>query len=448
MTECACSKSELDICRPIDVQVAMTDGRWQTYYPINALASESGVVEFSIPGTTNEVIDLNNTSIYIRGKVKKNATTALVADNKIFPANNFLHSMIRHIDVSINGQLVTRAGKDYAYKAMLMKLTQTDMPRAGKDPQLLLEGFAMDKPGKANAIDSDKDAANRAEPGGVARAELIAASREFELVGTPCIDLFQTDRSLLMGCDIALKIYFNEPKFYLIDHHATAGNRVAHPVVTLSEVEMRVRRVQVAPSFVNALVTEVQNRDAIYPFTRREILTFNITSGTTNVVKENLFRGYLANRFFVAMVASDAYNGSIGTNPFYFEHGGLKEISLTENGQYMGCNPLKLELGADKVRGVTAYRYLLEAIGGIGERALSCPITYGHFNDGSTVLCFTRSPDLTHGMNHLPPQTACITLQMLFSAATTVNYTVIVMAEYDSRIQITKDNNVITDYAI
>ena len=444
MSECACSKSELDVCRPIDVQVAMTEGRWQTYYPINAITSSAGVVEFSVPGTSNEVIDMNNCALYIRGKVKSNATTDLVAANKIFPANNLLHSMIRHIDLSINGQLVTRAGKDYAYKAMFLKLLQTDMPNGGdeEDVQLILEGFAMDPPGGGKTLEGDKKT-----PGGEMRQELIEESRSFELIGTPALDLFQCDRSLLMGCDMAIKIYFNEPKFYLIDNTVADASKLASATVVFEEVELRVRRVQLAPSFVNSILTEVQQRDAIYPFTRREILTFNIPQGSAQVTKENIFRGYLANRFFIAMVNADGYNGSLATNPFCFRDFGLKEISMCENGQYMSHNPLKLDL-AEKSRGVVAYRHLLESVGAVGERALSIPITYDHFVKGNTIICFTRSPDLTHGMNQLPPQTASITLQMIFKAATTKAITVVVMAEYDSRIQITKDNNVITDYTI
>lgn len=444
MTECACSKSELDLCRPIDVQVAMTEGRWQTYYPINAITTASGVVEFSIPGTANEVIDMNNCALYIRGKVKKDDNSDLAAANKVFPANNLLHSMIRHIDLSINGQLVTRAGKDYPYKAMLLKLLQTDMPAGGRagDAQLLLEGFAMDQPGEGNTIEGDG-----AAKGGKLRQGLIKASRSFELIGTPCLDLFQCDRSLLMGCDIALKFYFNEGKFFLIDNTVAAANKLTSAQIIFEEVEFRVRRVQIAPSFVNSLVAEVQERDAIYPFTRREILTFSIPTGSIQITKENIFRGYLANRFFIALVASDAYNGDMGENPFYFQDFGLKEISLCENGTYVAHNPLKLDL-TQQSRGVVAYRHLLESIGAVGERALSIPVTYAHFTSGSTILCFTRSPDLTHGMNQLPPQTASLTLQMIFKAATTEAITAIIMAEYDSRIQITKDNNVITDYTI
>ena len=367
MCENACSKSELDVFRPIDVQVAMTDGRWQTYYPINAFTVESGVAEFSIPGTSNEVIDMNNTSLYIRGKIRKEGGEALTADNKIFPANNLFHSMIRHVDVSINGQLITRASKDYPYKAMFLKLTQTDMPRGGgKDSQLYLEGFHMDAPGPNKTIEGDDKTKSGEE-----RQKLIAASRSFELVGTPCIDFFQCDRSLLMRSDMALKFYFNEPSFYLIDNTATAANALAGARLAIEEIELRVRRVQVAPSFVNAITEQLQTSDALYPFTRREILTFNIPQGTTGVTRENIFRGYLGTRFIIGLVDAAAYNGGIKENPFYFHHFGLKEISLAENGLYMATNSLKIDL-ADKSRGVAAYRCLLESIGAVGERALAC----------------------------------------------------------------------------
>ena len=150
-SETACTKSELDVFRPIDVQVALVDGVWQTYYPLNSL-NNSSVIEFLIPGTSNQVIDLPECSLYISGKITKANKSNLAGESSVFPVNNMLHSMIRTIDVSINGQLLTRAGKDYAYKDMILKLTQTDMPRGGKkDPQMIMEGFYMDDAGDPTA---------------------------------------------------------------------------------------------------------------------------------------------------------------------------------------------------------------------------------------------------------------------------------------------------------
>ena len=444
MSETACTKSELDVFRPIDVQVGMTEGRWHTYYPLNSLNVEAGVFEFSIPGSANEVIDMDKISLYVRGLVKKDAATNAANDTELAPVNNFLHSMIRHIDVSINGQLITRASKDYAYKAYLEKLLLTDLPGGGlHDSQLLMEGFALDAAGANTTM----VVGNNKNAGAEARWNLIKASRTFELRGSPAVDFFQSDRALLMGCDISIKIYLNDAKFYLADTNATAADRATDPVLQLKEMELHVRRVRVAPSFIQSIQLERQQKDAIYPFTRREMLTFNIGQNTTSVTKENLFRGQLATRFFVMMVDAAAYNGSITTSPFMFKPFNISEISMTENGVYMSCNPIKTDFAA-KSRTVNAYHTLLESIGAVGERALSCPIDHARFCNGFTVFCFTRSPDLCHGYNHLPPQTASITLQMSFSAATTAALTTIIMAEYDSRIQITADNNVITDYAI
>lgn len=435
MSETACTKSEIDLFRPIDVQVALTEGVWQTYYPLNSLTN-STVIEFLIPGTANQVIDFPECSVYFSGKFK-NAAANLAADSTVAPVNNLLHSMIRTIDVSINGQLLTRASKDYAYKDYLLKLTQTDMPQGGDDPQLIMEGFIMDDAGNPTL------AANAAI---AKRKALIAESRTFELRGPLCVDLFQCDRNLLMGSDINIKIHLNEPKFYMFDNAAAAADRIT-PTLELESVELYIRRVTLADTFVNAINQEISQRDAIYPFTRREIVTMTIPTGSTLFIKENLFRGQLGVRYFFAMVNANAYNGSIGTSPFRFQHFNISEISLLENGQPMSQGRLKTTF-ANKAKIINAYHLLLESIGAVGDRALTTPITRDHFADGSTIFCFTRSPDLCHGVNHLPNQTGNLTLQINFGQALTSTIMVICMAEFDSRIQINQYKNVVTDYAV
>ena len=436
MSETACTKSEIDLYRPIDIQVALTDGRWMTYYPLNSL-SNNGIVEFLISGTSNEVIDMNNISLYIRGKLKNNDAN-LAADATVFPANNMLHSMIRSVDVSVNGQLLTRASKDYPYKDYLLKLTQTNMPAGGGfKGQFFMEGFVMDDSGNPTAATNTAIAK---------RKGIIAESRSFELRGNPCIDIFQCERSLLMGSDVNIKIYLNEPKYYMIDNNAAAANRII-PTLTLESVELYVRKVTVADTFVNALNAELKHRDALYPFTRRELISISIPQGTTNYTKENLFRGQLGVRYFFAMVDANSYNGTIATSPYYFQHFNISEICLLENGQPMAQGPLKVNFN-NNTNVVNAYRLLLESIGAIGDSAMVPPITFDHYCEGSTVFCFTRSPDLCHGMNHLPNQTGNLTLHLNFSTGLTSAIILICMAEFDSRIQINEYKNIVTDYAV
>lgn len=440
MTECPCTKSELDVFRPVNVQVGMTQGKWVTYYPLNPLSATPGVVEFSVPGTANEVIDLNNISLYIRGKVIKALPNTLLGENdKPAIVNNILDSLLHHVDVSINGNLITRASNDHAYKAYLQKITQVDMPRGGKSSsQFALDGFHMDAPGQQNDVAND---------GPKQRFSLIEKSKEFELIGMPSIDFFQTDRSLHPETDLNLKFYLSDPAFLFSDARA-ANALTAAPTLVLSEMELHVRRVQISPTIALDIKSGLQKNDAIYPYTRREMLTFGISTGTSSVVKENLFRGHRATRFFIAMVDSEAYVGAIGKSPFCFEHFNLSSISLSENGNNMCCPPIRLSFKDDNKRHAWAYRLFLEQIGAVGERALATPVSLEHWLNGSTIFVFSASPDLSHGMAHLPQQSANMTLSMTFAEKTTKNVTVIIMAEYDSRIQITGQKNVITDYAI
>jgi len=453
-TERACSKSELEVFQPIDVQVALTEGRWHTYQPLNGLSRNSDVIEFVIPGTPHEGVDLNNISIYVAGRIKtaaganitnvqaRNAAGGVEAADAmtVAPVNNFLGSLFRHVDVSINGQLLTRASREYAYKDFLMKSLFFQMPHGGKEKtQGECFGYYPDEP-PTRAGEYTRNT------GAVIRAAWIEGSKRFELRGPVGLDLFSTDRLLFPGTDIHVKIHLNEAKFFLMDFGGTAAARNSYKL-ELEDVEMYVRRVTIGDSFVADMSKEIEHRDAIYPFTRREITSFSIATGLSSAIKENLFRGQLATRYFVCMVDAAAFNGTtIASNPYLFKHFNLNEIALMENGQTIAGPPLKVDF--DNGKYLNAYYMLLESIGALGERALYPPITKEQFKNHMCIFCFTRSPDLCHGEVALPNQIGNLTLRLTFGAPMTAAVTCIVMAEFDSRIQINQHKNVITDYAV
>ena len=99
---------------------------------------------------------------------------------------------------------------------------------------------------------------------------------------------------------------------------------------------------------------------------------------------------------------------------------------------------------------INAYYQLLESIGAVGERALYPAITYEDFKSHTTLFCFTRSPDLSHGEDEtvLPSQVGNLTLRLTFSGATTHPITCFVMGEFDSRISINGYKNVSTDFSV
>ena len=441
MAELSCSKSEIDYFSPTPVQVALVEGRWQKFQPQNSVTN-ANVIEFNITGTENEVIVMNNTSLYIRGKIKKtNGTADLTTadDAKLFPANNMLHSLFKHVDVMVNGQLTTRAGKDYPYKAILTRLTQEDMPMVGLVPtHLWLEGWMTDE--------ADDHSDSTKNESGYKRYKIIEKSRTFELTGTPAIDLFQSDKALPAKCDLTLRFYLNEPEFYLIDED-TEAKQAGGLKLIIEEAYMKVRKATVIASFCKSIQEQRHQQDMTLNFTRREIAVVNIPQGMRSANRENLFRGTLGVRYFFAMVKGSAYTGSLAECPFDFNHFNLSEFSLTEDGVNMGYGPLKVDI-AKETAVIEGYRMLLEIIGAVGERPLSTPITLDHYMKGCFVLAFTRSPDLCHGEHQLPTQTGNLAVNLTFSAATPEAISLICMAEYDSRIIIDNSNNIITNYVI
>ena len=435
MCEEACTKSELEIFRPVDLQIALSDGRWQSYQPINSLTNAE-ILEFVIPGTSNETLDLEKCSLYLKFKIKNLDGSEIAVDDTVMPVNNFFGSLFKNIEVNLNGQLITRPTRDLPYKDYLWRVSSWDMPGgANGNLQNRLIGFYKDTPGKAD-VKADNAAGKK-------RASWISESKSIELRGRPCIDLFDTDRHLLMNSDMQIKFYLNDPSFFLL-HPKAATNRYK---VIFEEATLYVRRVTVGDSFVNEINTTLKSKDAIYPFTRREVNVITLPKGIMQHTYENLSRGILPTNIYIAMVEDKAYAGDYSRSPYNFKHFDVSEIGVYENGTPIAQETLRLDF-KENSSVVNAYYLLLESIGGIGDRALSCPIDFTDFVDGSTIFCFSRSPDLSARVGQIPTQSGNLTLKLRFHKALPEAVAVVVMMEYDARIQINQYKNIITDYAI
>ena len=427
MCELACSKSETTYFQPTLIQVGQTEGRWSKINPVNKIGEQ---IEFSIPGTTNEAIDMNNTSLYIRGKLTKADGTDLADGADVAPVNNFLHSMIGDVEVHVNGCLINKKSSTYAYSAMLYKLTQVDVTQNNMG-WMSLEGFYPPASGDPTLATNNVFKASQKH---------VAKSKEFELVGTPHVDLFYGAQALPPGCDLRLIFTMDKPEFFLID-------RVNNVKCVITEAFLYVRKITLSDTLVSSIKSVWQEQEIVLPFTRREVKHFNISSGVSNHTEQNAFSGRLPVRLFICLVNNEAFVGSRTTSPFYFNHNKVSRINVTVNDHVMGYGPETVDI-ADGKRTAMAYRFFLECIGAVGERALATPVSYDSYIDGSTIFAFSRAPDLCHGEHVLPDATGTVKIELEFSTAPTAALSLVVMAEFDSSISIDKYNNVTTTYSV
>ena len=99
----------------------MQGTQWNDYHPIASLNSHHAPIEFLIPPHTEFYTDLSQAYMCIKFRILKQTGEDLETDAKVFPINNFFHSMFSGIDLYINNKLITNNSDTYPYRAYLEK---------------------------------------------------------------------------------------------------------------------------------------------------------------------------------------------------------------------------------------------------------------------------------------------------------------------------------------
>ena len=145
-----CAKSELDLFALPPTQTSVEEGQWVEFHPISTI-SDGGPIEFFIPGSGEEYLDLNQTQLYVRAKVTKGDGSDLAADDPVGPVNLFLQSLFSQIDVSLNERLISPSTPTYPYRAMIETLLSYG--NDAKTTQLTAGLFYKDTAGKMDHPD-------------------------------------------------------------------------------------------------------------------------------------------------------------------------------------------------------------------------------------------------------------------------------------------------------
>ena len=86
-----CAKNELDLFSVPSTQTSIEEGRWLEMGPITPVANDSDTIEFNIPASVSEYIDLSSCYIRVKAKVVKASGDALTGPpttNADPPADN------------------------------------------------------------------------------------------------------------------------------------------------------------------------------------------------------------------------------------------------------------------------------------------------------------------------------------------------------------------------
>ena len=291
---------ELAIFDPPEVQTSVQKGVWLDVFPAN-LNLNAGTIEFEIVAN-DQYIDLNDTILTVNASVVKAADGgALVQTDDVAFINAPMCSMFSDVLVYLNGERVDGGDQVHPYKAMISMLIAYSNNALSQ--QMLSAGYVKDTAGE---MDSPERNAKRKARGkwNVGRT----------YIGRLLIDTFQQSRYLLNGVGVRIVLNRAAPEFAL--YAATTTTTKAK--FQINSVKLSVRRVRVAEAIARIHEQTLTRTNALYPFPKKVISTYNLLAGSRGFVKENLYNGKIPKLLIVAMVAAEAYNGSYTKNPLQF----------------------------------------------------------------------------------------------------------------------------------
>ena len=399
------------------------------FHPVSTLSS-NGPIEFVVPGTNEDYIDLSKTKLYVALKITKDdgkdidQTTDIVGINNLAISSLFSDASLKLADTQIEG-----GASDYAYQGYFRNVMQFTPAAQKSDMEAM--GWYKDEAGKFD---------DKGNKGFVKRQKIVGNSKTFELTGPLFFDLFTQDRHLLNNTTIRIKLTPNKPEFLLNTYAASPGKYK----VVFESVILYVQRLEMNPSVINGHALGLKHDNAHYYINHTNLLTYTIPAGQLSYTKDNLFMDISPKMILIAMVDNDAYNGSIKKNPFHFKNYDLNKLVLYRDGR---CVPgVAFEPDFKKNMILRSYINTMDAFNYWNTDDTN-GLKSSEWSSGYTIYAFDLTPDdeASSSCRHAHIGNN-FRLELNFEKALPKTINVLIYSITDSEVEITELRDVITHY--
>lgn len=383
MTQPIKTHERLDLFHGCAIQNSITHGSYRSYRPLAAMSKDTPI-EFNITSAYDEVLFFDKSKYKISvglvfNKIDGSAITA-AEWQKIGLCNNSLHSLYENVTLSINGKHVSGNSATYAYTSYFKNLFDcSDGSKRG--PMSAVGYYTIPNPQDYASTQH----ADLAKPG---TADLTT-SAQMEFCGRPNLDIFDQHKAMIGGADIRLVLTPKSAAFYILNEL----DNIKY-TVSMSDAEFSVFVCKLSPQVDQALNMTLKENMARYHFERHETHATTIPTGAVTHQIDNLLRGQLPRKIFLAFIPNTAYNGSFKQNPFKFKHYDVRSISLFRNNELINGRPLTPNFAANKT--LDEYLSLYEALNG-NEWDSKFTLSRKEWKTGNTIFGFNLSEDLSEG---------------------------------------------------
>ena len=189
----------------------------------------------------------------------------------------------------------------------------------------------------------------------------------------------------------------------------------------------------------------LKKSNAIYPFIKVQMKSFNVASGARSFNWDNLFNTECPTKVLVAFVESDSFSGNFKKNPFNLQHFNLSEIELCCDGTSVPSRPMKVNFDEQGREVVTPFLRLHECLGGNCNTSFGTGLTMKKFASGHAIYSFPVYGGGGKGYFIEIKKSANIRIQGTFSKPLAQAVTALIYGEFPSIAEIEGSRNVIVN---
>ena len=446
--ECSLSPLEWFCIPPTQTAVEKTYG--VDYQPLTSIR-DGAPIEFYIPASTEEYLDLKNTRLHVTCRIIKRTGAECAATDIVTPVNDLFNSLWSNVELFLNDRLISHSNNTHGYTSMVSHLIHDSEESLSSERSMRL--IYKDTAGSMNAIAANVPNFNKLIAGFHLKADGAAIdppgnnglhsrylhtrqSHEVMLTGGLRVDLFEQSRYLANGISMKLRLHRQKDEFLLM----AAANTFK---IQVTEAFLTVRKVKVSPGVQLGHTDALMKGPAKFPITRKECKVLAIPAGFQSFVKDNIFLGQLPKRLVVGMVHNEGFAGAVGRNPYNFEHFNVSYMQLYTDGEPVLSKPLKLNVGEEKY--LDAFETLYNSFDKLnGEK--SSIIKREDWSRGYSLFSFDLTPDYDDEDHYPLIRHGNLRLEMNFGTTLAHTINIIVYAEFDNIIEINNNRNIQFDY--
>ena len=300
------------------------------YRPINTVTPNTPM-DFIINGSS-DYIDMSRSMLAVKFKITNLDDTPTVVAERLSIINLGLESLFSHVEIYLNGTLVSPSVNNFPIKAMIK--TMLEYSGGVKLTKLKALGYYADTP----LFFEDTDPLASFNDGMKDRSALIVGSKDVTFYGPLMADVLGIKKWLVGGVDLHIRLTPSSPEFFLVK---PADNAKTYKI-NLIDTFFHACKVTPEPGVLIQQNLALLHKPIEYHYERERTQIYNLKAGSLSMVEDNVFSFDAPSKIVVAFISALGFNGSYQKNPFNAQHANVSSIAIYKEGISLPALPMRL----------------------------------------------------------------------------------------------------------